>query len=139
MTVNVPFKKYLEIQNGLECANDVEERHLERLMDIKLMNTIRERERRRSKPKFVVNPYDQRDFQKIQIQYVEAAANNDIKTRPNLDKKDFRRSLDDENSPISVVKNKIKVFDGERKPSGMTSFGNELDYQRKTAPDIISS
>lgn len=65
MTVNVPHKKYLQIKNGFDFANDVGDRQLERLMDIKLTNTIRKRERRKSKPQFVIKPLDQREFLKI--------------------------------------------------------------------------
>ena len=34
-------------------------------MDLKLTSTLRERERRKSRPQFVIKPLDQREFLKI--------------------------------------------------------------------------
>ena len=94
--VNVPNKKYLKQKDGFECANDMSDRQLERLMDLKLTSTLRERERRKSRPQFVIKPLDQREFLKIQLQYVETAQ-SDAKAKSKKSSMaaiDLRRSLD---------------------------------------------
>ena len=50
--VNMPGlqRRYLEVKNGFDFANNVEDRHEEKLADLKQTSTLRERQRRLSKP-----------------------------------------------------------------------------------------
>mmetsp|Transcript_2168 Transcript_2168/g.3068 ORF Transcript_2168/g.3068 Transcript_2168/m.3068 type:complete len:93 (-) Transcript_2168:616-894(-) len=58
-------RKYLEVKNGFDFANNMNDRQLEKLLDLKLTNSLREKERRKSRPQFVIKPLDQREFIKI--------------------------------------------------------------------------
>ena len=65
--VNMPGlqRRCLEVKNGFDFANNVEDRHEEKLADLKQTSTLRERQRRLSKPQFVIKPLDPREFLNI--------------------------------------------------------------------------
>ena len=58
-------RRCLEIKNGFDFANNVEDRHEEKLADLKQTSTLRERQRRLSKPQFVIKPLDPREYLNI--------------------------------------------------------------------------
>ena len=58
------------MKNGFEFANNVEDRHLEKLVDLKQTHNLRDRQRKMSKPQFVIRPLDPREFINIQMHNV---------------------------------------------------------------------
>ena len=43
-------KRYLKMKNGFDLTNNMGDRQMEKLLDVKLTNTLRDRERRKNRP-----------------------------------------------------------------------------------------
>ena len=64
----------VQMKNGFESSNFVTEKETEKIMNLRHNNTIKNLQRRQSKPRFIIKPLDQKEVLSISIADAENSA-----------------------------------------------------------------